>query len=287
MDFVAQIVVWLNVGGNALGKSVLAPLALLPGWLSATIVAVASGILLLLVFKYTSNQSAIQKVRNDIKAHLLALKLFKDSPWVALRAQGRILGDAGLLFLHAIVPMLVMLMPVCLLLGQLGLWYQSRPLKVGEEAVITLKLNGNSALSGYADMASWPDVRLEPTEALEVTLGPVRVISKREICWNIRALQSGYHRLAFQVNGQTVDKEFAVGDGFMRVSQRRPEWRWLDVLLHPSEQPLRPDSAIQSIEIDYPKRSSWASGSDSWMIYWFLASLVSALCFRRLLGVHA
>jgi hypothetical protein len=278
MDFAAQVVVWLNVGGNSLGKYVLAPLAVLPGWLSSTIVAVASGVLLLLVFKYTSNQRAIEKARDDIKAHLLALKLFKDSPSVALRAQGRILYGAALLLVHAIIPMIVMLIPVGLLLGQLGLWYQSRPLKVGEEAVVALKLNGNSELHG--------DVRLQPTEAMEITLGPVRVISKREICWNIRALQSGYHRLAFQVNDQTVNKELAIGDGLMRVSQQRPGWRWQAVLLHPSEQPLRPDSAIQSIEIEYPKRSSWTSGSDSWMIYWFLASFVSALCFRRLLKVH-
>jgi len=72
----------------------------------------------------------------------------------------------------------------------------------------------------------------------------------------------------------------------MRVSTLRPGWRWSDTLLHPSEKPFGPDSPIQSIEIDYPKRSSWTSGSDSWVIYWFAVSMVAALCFRRLLNVN-
>src|SRR5207248_7289803 len=118
MDFLAQVGAWLNVGGNAFGRYVLAPIGVLLGWLSATLVSAATGVLLLYVFKYTSNQRAIRRVRNDINAELLALKLFKDSPLVALRAQGRILLGAAALFVHAIVPMLVMVVPVCLLLGQ-------------------------------------------------------------------------------------------------------------------------------------------------------------------------
>ena len=43
------------------------------------------------VFKYTSNQRAIKRARDDIKAHLLALKLFKENTRVIFRAQGRIL----------------------------------------------------------------------------------------------------------------------------------------------------------------------------------------------------
>jgi hypothetical protein len=279
MDVLAQVVVWLNAGANALGGVLLAPLAVLPGWLSATLVAAATGVLLLAVFKYTSNQAAIRRVRADINAHLLALKLFKDSAWVALRAQGRILLGAGRLLVLAVVPLLVMIVPVCLLLGQLALWYQSRPLRVGEEAVVTLKLPGASS-------STWPEVRLEPTEAVDVVIGPVRILSKREVCWNISARQSGYHRLVFLVDGQASAKELAVGDGFLRVSTRRPAWDWSDALLHPWEKPFAPDSPVQSITIDYPQRASWTSGTDSWVIYWFVVSMVAALCFRRVLNVH-
>jgi len=279
MDLLAQVVVWLNAIANVLGRWLLAPIGVLPGWLSATLASAATGVVFLVVFKYTSNQRAIKRLKDDIKANLLALKLFKDSASVAVRAQGSILVSAFRLAVYSVVPMLVMVVPALLILGQLSLWYQSRPLQVGEDAVLTLKLNGNPDSSG-------PNVRLEPTDAIETMIGPVRVRSQREICWNVKARASGYHRLVFHLGEQTGDKEVAIGDGFMRVSTVRPGWRWADTLLHPSEKPFGPDSLIQSIAIDYPKRSSWTSGTDSWVIYWFAISMVAALCFRRLLNVN-
>jgi hypothetical protein len=279
MDVLTQVIVWLNAGADALGGLVLAPVGWLPGWLSATLVAAATGLLLLVAFKYTSNQRAIKAVRSDIKANLLALKLFKESAAVALRAQGRIGLGALRLMVLAVVPMLAMAVPVALLLGQLALWYQSRPLRVGEEAVITLKLKGD------AD-SSWPQVRLEPTEALEVTVGPVRVFSKREVCWNVRARTAGTHRLTFWVDERAEEKELAVGAGFMRVSISRPDRDWAEVLRHPAEAPLPADSPVQSIDIDYPRRSGWTCGSNSWVIYWFVGSLVAALCLRRVVNVN-
>jgi hypothetical protein len=279
MDVLAQLVVWLNAGANALGRWLLAPLAVLPGWLSATIVAAVTGVGLLAVFKYTSNQRAIKRVRDDVNAHLLALKLFKDSASVAVRAQGRVVAGALRLMVLALVPMAVMTVPVVLVLGQLSLWYQQRPLRVGEEAVVTVQLAGDPG-------AAFPEVSLYPAEWVEATVGPVRVFSKREVCWNVKAHQDGCHRLEFQVGGQVIDKELAVGDGFMRVSARRPGWRWADALMYPWEKPFPPNSPVRSIEIVYPPRSSWTSGTDAWVIYWFVVSMVAAFCFRRVLNVH-
>jgi hypothetical protein len=279
MSFLAQIIVWLNALANAVGQIVLAPVAYLPGWLSATLIAAVTGVLLLVMFKYTSNQKAIKRVRDDIKANLLALKLFKDSAVVALRAQGRILVGAFWLMIYAIVPMLVMMAPVLLILGQLSLWYQARPLQVGEEAVVTLKLQGDPA-------SALPEVRLQPTDAVQVTVGPVRVRSQREVCWNLQAAKEGKERLVFRVGDQTFDKELAVGGGFMRVSPLRPGWHWSDVLLNPAEPPFAPESPVQSIEITYPERPSWTSGSNYWVIYWFIVSMVAALCFRKAFNVN-
>jgi hypothetical protein len=279
MDILAHIVVWLNALANALGSVVFAPIAAMPGWLSATIVAAATGVLMLYVYKFTSNQGAIKRVRDDIKANLFALKLFKDNVPVTLKAQGRLFIGAGKLLVLSIVPVIVMTVPVLLLWGQMALWYQQRPLKVHEDAIMTLKLSGD----GEAD---WPDVKLKPTSAFVVTTGPIRVVSKREVCWQITARENGYHHLVFQVGQQEASKEMAIGDGFMRVSVLRPGWSWSDALFNPAEPPFGPTSTVQSIDIEYPQRSSWTSGTDSWVIYWCVVSMIAAFFFRGMLGVN-
>ena len=143
MDVLTHIVVWLNAAANAIGRALFF-IGFLPGWLSATLIAIVSGMAMLIAFKYTSNQRAIKRARQDIRANLLAVKLFHDSLLVGFRAQGRVLIAALRLLLFAIVPILAMLVPMTLLLGQLALWFQARPLRIDEEAVITLTLRGHA-----------------------------------------------------------------------------------------------------------------------------------------------
>jgi hypothetical protein len=264
---------------NAFGRFFLAPIAVLPGWLSNTIISAVTGICLLVIFKYTSNQHAIGKVRDDIKANILALKLFKDSISVTLQAEARVFKGALLLLFHAIPPMLVMILPVSLLLAQMSLWYQSRPLLPGEAAVMTVKLNDDVE-------ENWPTVNIEPTSVAKVTVGPVRVLSKREICWEIKALENGKHHITLDINGHQIEKDLAIGDGFMRVSFARPASNWASILMHPAEEPFAPDSIVQSVTIDYPKRLSKTSGADWWLIYFFAASMLFALVLRPFVKVR-
>jgi hypothetical protein len=241
-------------------------------------------VFLLVIFKHTSNQRAIGNILDDIKAHMLALKLFKDSISVTLHAEARVFKGALLLLFHAIIPMLLMIIPISLLLAQMSLWYQSRPLLPEEIAVMTVKLmtvklNGNVR-------GRWPTVNVEPTPAAEVTTGPVRVFSRREICWEIKALENGNHCITLHVNGHQIEKKLVIGDGFMRVSSMRPAWNWADILMHPAEEPFAPNSIVQSVTIDYPDRLSRTSGTDWWLIYFFIASMVFAFISRPFLKVR-
>lgn len=280
MQVLGQIAAWLSAIANVIGKALLGPIAVVPGWLSATVVAALTGILLLLVFKYTSNQRAIKRVRNSINANMLALRLFKESTAVTLKAQGRILWGALRLFVLALVPMAIMTLPVMLVLGQLSLWYQHRPLRVGEDAVLSIKVDP-------AQVSDTTVVSLDPTNAVEVVAGPARVASKGEWAWNLKAKSPGEHRLRIKIGNESFEKLIAVNDGdeLMRTSTLRPSWNWLDILLYPMEPPFPPGSQAQSISIDYPSRTSWTHGTDSWVIYWFVVSMISAICFLKVFKV--
>ncbi len=278
--FLAQIIAWVNVPINALSRLLLPWIGEVPGWVSNTAISAVTGVVLLVIFKYTSNQRAIGRVRDDIKANMLALKLYKDSISITLRVQGRIFAGAGMLLFHGIRPMLVIIVPVSLLLGQMGLWYQSRPLAIGEETLISMQLNGtgNSPL---------PEVSLESTPGAEVVIGSVRDFSTRQIYWKIRASDNGCHHLVFvfKLGRQQFEKQLAVGTGFMRVSTRRPGWHWTDILLHPAEKPFARNSVVQSISIDYPpSKSFWTV--PLWVIYFLAASTVFALAFKPFLKVR-
>ncbi len=277
-DLTIRATTQLNQIANGIGRLLLSPLGSLPAFFGAVVVAIVTGILMLIAFKYTSHQSAMKKIRSGIKAELLALSLFKDSIAVSLGSQWRIVAGALKSILVSLIPIACMIVPVTLLLGQLSLWWQARPLQVGEDTVITLNLAGN-------EKSSWPEVDLEPSPAVQTNVGPVRIRSKRSICWNLQALEPGYHNLVFHVDGQNVEKQLAVGQHPMRTSIQRPAWNWTDVVLYPAEPPFDPKSPVKSIEIQYPPSSGWATGTQSWLIFWFIGSTIVAFCFRGVFKV--
>ena len=279
MGFWVQFISWVNVITNALGELFLAPVALVPGWVSITVISAVLGVLLLVIFKYTSNQMAIGRVRDDIKANLLAVRLFKDSISVTFRSQARVFAGSFKLLFYSIVPMLVMIVPVCLILAQMGMWYQARPLKPSDEPVmVKLKLNNT--------LDTLPQVILEPSPAARTMIGPVRIFSKKEVYWKIKPIEDGNYNLIFHVGDQQYAKQLAIGDGFMRVSPKRPGPDFSDILFYPLEKPFASDSAVYSISIDYPERESRISGTHWWIVYFFIASMIFAFIFKPLLKVR-
>ena len=279
MGFWVQLMTWVNVLTNAVGGFFLAPVASMPGWLSITVISAILGVFLLVIFKYTSNQKAIGRIRDDIKANLLAIKLFKDSFSVTFRSQARVFFASFKLLFHSIVPMLLMIVPVCFILAQMGLWYQARPLQPGDEPVV-VKLRLNDHLNTF------PSVALESRPGAQTVIGPVRIFSKKEVFWKIKPLEEGNHHLIFHVGDRCYKKQLAIGEGFMRVSSKRPGSDVADVILYPLEKPFASDSPVHSITIDYPERNSRIYGTDWWIVYFFVASMVFAFLFKPLLNVR-
>lgn len=273
-----NLITFLNqLANNTLGV-LFQTIGWMPGVVSIGVIGAITGVLMLVTFKYTSNQSAIKHTRDQIKANLLGLSLFKDNLGVALGMQARLLLGAASLLMLSIVPMLVMIVPTCLILSQLALWYQARPLEKGEQAIVTLHASENTT--------ELEQVQLVDSPSFEVTKGPVHVASKQMICWEIKAAQDGQHEMQFTLGQDCLTKELSVGSGFMAVSEMRPGTVWMDTLLHPREVPFPADSPVQSITIDYPERSSWTYGSHTWLITWFLVSMIAAFASKPLLQVN-
>lgn len=273
-----DVLILLNQIATRIADVVLAPIGWLPGWLSITVVSAFTGIATLLAFKYLSNQNGIKRTRDTIKSNLLALSLFRDELRVSLRCQLGILIGALQLFYYSLIPMLVMALPVMLLLGQLSLWFQVRPLRIGEESVVTVQL---AAIS-----SSLPEVELLPTAFVSLQAGPVRVLNKRIVCWKFLTVESGQQQLSFRVDGKILTKDLAVGAGFRPTSLKRPGRDLTQLLMHPREAPFAVDSPVQSIDIEYPHRESWTCGSNSWFYYFLTISLITTFVAKPLLNVN-
>ncbi len=266
----------LNPPCTKAGDVVYALLDALPVWLGLTLISAVVGVVVLVIFRYTSNQPAIGRAKDDIKANLLALKLYKDELRVMFQAQGRLLWAIARLQRYVLTPVIVMALPMLLGLAQMGIRYQWRPLRPGERTLVKVILSPGSANPGEA--------KLEPNPGAIVEVGPVP--GAGDVVWRIRGGEPGRHTLRFDLDGRIVEKQLVVGRRFQRVSAIRPGRNWTTQLLHPVEPMLPVDSPAQSIEILYPSVDSWIYGADYWVLYFFVISMLVALVLRPVFKVR-
>ena len=93
-----------------------------------TVVSVLTGVLLLIVYRYTSNQAGIRRVKDRIKAHFLEIRLFQDQFGVVVGAHGRILRATLTYMSYSLKPLAVILLPVLILMVHLEMHLGQRPL---------------------------------------------------------------------------------------------------------------------------------------------------------------
>lgn len=272
----SPLLAFLNPICTRLGDVVYAVLSPFPIWVGLTVISAATGVVMLIAFRHTSNQKAIGEVKDDIKANLLALKLYKDELRITFLSQARLLWAIVRLQRYVLTPVLVMALPMLLTLAQMGIRYQWRPLRSDEQTLIKMHLAPGAGKSVIASV--------EPHPGMAVEVGSV---PGGDLCvWRVRGGAPGRHTLKFHVAGETLEKELVVGDGFERVSALRPSARWTDQLFHPVERRLAAGFPVRSIEILYPSVDSWVRGADYWVVTFFIVSMVAALILAPVFKVR-
>lgn len=273
----AELFIALNSCGNWVGRVGFAPIAWLPEWLSLTVIAIVSGALMLLCFRYTTRPEAIRHTRRQLQANVFAVSLFRDDMLVCLREQATMLVQGLCLLWHSVLPIVVLTVPMLLILSQLAAWYQWRPIKVGEEIVLTVFLKESPR--------PLPAIELSPIAGVEVVTGPVVAEAAGYICWNLRADQPGQHPLQIMAGEEIYEQDLVVGQALTRLATQRPARSLLAVLEHPLLPPPLPDSVVRSIELAYPTRADTQWGLPAWMFHWLWISSLTAVVLVPISGV--
>lgn len=241
-------------------------------------VSLVAGVLMLWIFGKVSNQDRIRTVRDQIRGNLIGVRLFGDDVGVLFRLLGRILRYTGTYLVHAFVPMLIMMVPVLLILIQLALRFDHDPLAPGQRTVVTAKVRGGAPLGS---------VQLVATEGLEIETPPVRAQAIDEVAWRIRAESPGVHTLRLVLDGEELEKQIVVGEGWRKVSIRRTGDSWLDVLLHPGEAAIPSSRRLAFVAVEHDKSVVRVLGFElHWLLIFFVASIAFGFAFRKPLGVE-
>ena len=258
----------------------LLPFRQLHPMVGLTIVSLGCAVLMLLGYRATSNQPAIERVKREIAAGLFEIRLFNDDILAILRAQGSILRNNMTYLGLNLVPMVFMMLPFVLVIAQLQFHYGYRGLTIGEPTVLQVSLGDGLATSGA------PEAEVTLPAGLRLDSPRVWMPARNQLAWRIVADSPGDFEVQIETAGQRVTKRIVVSDAVLRRSPYRLKPGFVNTLLYPAEPSLRSDGIVIEIRVNYPTRAVGLFGFETdWLIVFFILTIVLAFALKGRFGV--
>lgn len=260
---------------------VLHPFRDVPALVGVTVMSVVTAVIMLLVFRYASDQKKMAAVKRQIHACIFEIRLFNDDLRAIVRAQVEILKHNLTYVRLTLKPMLFMIVPIVVIIAQMQFHYGYRGLRRGEDAVLTVTFkNGKEPGSLNGNGSRKPAVRIEAPSGLRVETDSVWIPSLNEMAWRLGAERAGEYELEIVHEGETHTKSVSVSEDIRRRSPIRLEPGFLNQLLYPAEDPLPEESRIRSIELAYPEADVDAFG---WRVHWLIVFFILSIAFAFVL----
>jgi len=250
-------------------------------WVGFTAATLLTAVLMLLAYRFASNQRGIHLTKDRISAYLLEVRLYRDDPLTVLRAQALLLAYNLRYLGHSLVPFLVLMVPLALVLVQMDLRFGRRALAPSETAIVKIRLEPDRKPTTLS-------VTLDSTPGLAVETPPLRIDTEAEINWRIRAIRIGSHTLWAGVGAEMGEIQVEVyRAGLSLLPATRVRTGVIDQLLNPGLPPLPVSSAIRRMEVDYPARSMPIFGLKlHWIIPFFLLTFLLGLSLKGLFRIE-
>jgi uncharacterized membrane protein (DUF106 family) len=258
-------------------------LFLLTSPLAAVVVlSLVVGLLMVVLFGYTSDQKAIGIAKDQLKAHLLAVRLYRDQIPVVMGSYGRILRGTGRYLKLAFKPLLYVIIPIILLMVQIDRYLGVTPIPPNVPFLLTAHLTAQT--SGIDAM---DDVTLDLPPEVTVTAPPVHIPAGNEIVWRLVSSKEGKYEVRIVAAGQSAAKAVCVGSDLPRISMVRLRGQFWERMFSSAEPALPENSPIESISINYPDRNIEIAGYGmNWIWLFFVLSMVAGFVFKELLGIQ-
>lgn len=279
----------LNAVLRPLFDVILGPFDGLHPMVGLTVLAIPTTIGALVMFRETSDQDKLARIKDRIYAGLFEIRLFNDDLKAVFKAQGEVFGANFKYFANAMVPLVWMIGPFIFLTGQLQFHYGYQGVSPGEETLVRVEL-----VDGWRDGGSVPvtgnpgrpEIRLEAPDGVKVESPAVWSAAKNQVTWRIAGETEGDYELGVRVGDRVYTKSLVVSDRRERRSPTRVAGGLtsFDDLLHPAERTIATDAPISAISVDYDEAGMTLELAN-WIWAFFLLTIVVGFAVKDRFGV--
>jgi uncharacterized membrane protein (DUF106 family) len=255
---------------------VLAPFAGLHPMVGLTVLSIVMGVVMVLLYRWTTDQDRLRQIRDRIKILFLEIRLYKDDMAEMFTIQKEIMRENFRYLRYTAKSAVILMVPIILVLIDLNVRYSYRPIQPGESFIV----------SAFAEETAILD-RLELTlpQGLAVEVPGIRVPEEKRVSWQLRAGTAGHHALVIHQGKQENGHVALVSNKIERlVPEIDKGTSWTSHLV-PEASFLPDDCPVASLRVEYPERMSFLGLQPGWLYYFFIISMAAGLVVKKFLGL--
>ena len=245
-------------------------------------VSVLTGLAMLVVVRYTSNQRAVAAAKQGIYAALFEIRLFNDDLGAVFSALRRMLWQNLQYLRYSFVPFAWVALPLTLFVVQLDAFYGYEGLTVGQSTLLTVRLRETPAPGAFAA----GNYSLETSGGIRVETPAIVLAGAREVHWRIVPTAPGDYTLTPRVGDVPLPKRVHVSNDVARRSPSRVAPGLVDQFLSPFEPPMPDGGGVTEIALAYTAPGLEVLGwRVHWMVLYVAVSMLTAFAFAKRFGV--
>jgi uncharacterized membrane protein (DUF106 family) len=244
------------------------------------LVSIVTGTVMLFLFKLTSNQQAMKEVKTRISAYFLEMRLYKEDISVVMASQRRILrANMGYMKL-AVIPALVMIVPVVLIMVQLSLRYGQVGFRPGDTVMV--KVQAEDGVDVVRNRMT-----LKVGSGIEKASPAVRIPSLNETDWKIKLTDRGIHDLTLETATGDVTVPVYTTERLVPKYGTFKKASFWETIFNPGAPRIPEAVPIEAIKILYPEMSfSWGFITLSWLWSFLIISMAFGVILKFVFGVE-
>jgi uncharacterized membrane protein (DUF106 family) len=255
---------------------VLAPFAGMTPAVGLTAVSVVTGVVMVFLYKWTTDQETLKEIRDQIKIHFLEIRLYKDDMAEMFSIQKDILRENLKYLRYTFKAAILLIIPILFIIFDLNVRYSYHPIRPGGSFIVSAFAEEGGALEKLK-------LSLPPSLTLEVPA--IRVAEENRVSWQVRSGSAGSYNLAIHQGEKQYSMRVSVSNRVQRIyTEKDKGHRWTSRIL-PGAEFIPEDALLQKIRIEYPEQSSFLGLQPGWLYYFFLVSMAAGLLVRRWIGL--
>ena len=178
---------------------VFGPLLQLPLFWAILILSFAVSLLITIIYKFTTNQSLMKQLKDELKEFQKEMKELKHDPSKMMAVQKKAMQTNMKYMMHSMRSTLITFLPIIFIFGwmQANLAYQ--PILPGEEFTAALNFQQNTA----------GNVTIEIPEGITLDGSTVKEVDTSTVKWVLKG-KEGEYLLNFDYKGMKYDKDIII-----------------------------------------------------------------------------